>query len=640
MKVLHSWLQDHITDPLPSPEQVSALLTAHVCEVDAVETVGTDTLYDVKVLPDRAHYLLSHVGIARELALLLEGGEESRDLALPDATLPFSRTVTIAAPERCRRYQALEVHNVHLADTPALIKTRLEAVGQRSINPLVDMGNYAMFDVGQPIHIFDANKVVGNLTVRLAASGETIELLTGEVVTLSGEDLVVADEVGPLAIAGVKGGKRAEGTTDTTHLIIEAANFTPSGIRRTATRLRLRNDSSKRFENEITPALTEAGLALVASLVRELAGTAVYSAVLDTYPVPAHPWEVVATATEIEAILGLPIDTEEIVSVMERLGASVRVADGAVCVTPPLYRLDLMITEDIADEIARIRGYADLPSVLPPALPESNQPDRAFYYAELAKDTLASRGYSEALLYTLTKKGAFEIVYPLASDKAALRENLSDHLEKVLIGNTRNADFLALDVVRICEVGKVFPANGERLALALGVLPIKKQKGVSAADLVSADLAALEAALGVPLPVTRREGAFGATAEVDLEAVLVQLPPPPALSTLNLARLPEMVRYQKISPYPFIVRDVAVFVPADIAPETVRDIIAREAGELCVKSWLFDTFTKEVAGVRQTSYAFRLIFQSDSRTLEESEVEVIMTRVYAALARKTGWQVR
>lgn len=641
MKVLYSWLQDHVTTPLPQIDAAAEILTAHVGEVDELIAVHNDTVIDIKILPDRAHYLLSHQGIARELAYF-SGSEfnAARKTPLVPTLGALKRGVRIEAPERCVRYCAQEITNVSIPDTPPAIATRLEAIGQKSINAIVDIGNYVMFETGQPIHVFDAAKVVGDITVRLAKDGETIVLLTGEEVTLTSDDLVVADTAGPLAIAGVKGGKRAEVTRGTTHLVVEAANFAPVGIRKTATRLNLRNDSSKRFENEITPAFTMDGIALVAALVSEISPAATATEVLDVYPAPQSTWTVTAKASDISILLGIAVTPEHMCAILKGMGCEVMLSGDSMTITPPLSRLDLCIVEDIADEIGRSIGYAQLPAILPPALPVVATPDPLFYHAEHAKNVLMERGYHEALLYSLVAKGYYEIVYPLAKDKSALRERLVPGLIQALRSNTRNADFLALEVVRMCEVGKVFTAAGEHLSMALGVLPIKKQKGVTAESLLREDITALETALGCTLTVSIETGEFGAVAEFDLEALVSTLGPAATLATLGFTSLPDDVTYQKISPYPFMIRDVAVFVPESVTAAEVESVITQHAGDLCVKHWLFDVFTKTTeTGVRH-SYAFRLIFQSFDRTLIDVDIEPQMDAVYTALRANADWEIR
>ncbi len=639
MYVSYRWLQEYFDAPLPTPEELATLFTAHLFEVEEVKAHGDDFVFDCKVLPDRAHYLLSHEGVATEVCVLT-GLVRKEVVQIPAPEATGGVAVSIANTELCRRYLAQEITDVTVTESPAWLRERLEAVGQKSINSIVDATNFVMLDVGQPLHAFDADKVVGEIVVRNAHEGETIVLLSGQEVTLVPEDLVIADAEGAIAIAGVKGGKRAEMTMETTRVIVESANFEPTTVRKTSTRLNLRNESSKRFENEITPELATKGMAKMLELVATLAPGAQLGARTDVYPEPVAPWEVVVDATHVSAVIGTTITADAITTTLTRMGCTVTEDGEMIHIVPPFVRLDLVIPEDIAEEVGRVMGYEKLPAVLPPTLSSTLRPDTVFFYGERIKNELVSRGYSETLLYSLVQKGVYEIAYPLASDKAALRESLVPKLKDALIINGRNADLLSLETIKLCEVGKVFQADGEKAMLALGVLPVKKKKGVTAESILTEDIAALAATLGVGIPHTIEVGPFGAVVEIDLDALVATLPPATSIADLSFAQLPRDKQYTKFSLYPFIVRDVAVFVPESVTEADVLTLIMQHVGPLCVKSWLFDVFKKETPeGVKQ-SYAFRFVFQSFERTLEDTEVNAIMDTVYAAIAAEPSWEIR
>ncbi len=642
MKVSHNWLQKYFAKPLPKPQVLADVLTVHTFEVEEMEEKGDDTVFEVKVLPDRAHYLLSHKGVAREVSVVFN--LPLRDVhgvqSSPAPTDVSGIEVVVDDARRCKRYLAQEINMVSVTTSPTWLKTALENLGQKSINNVVDAGNYIMFDVGQPLHAFDADKIDGRIHVRNAVAGEKIILLTGEEAVLVADDLVIADDSGPLAIAGVKGGKRAGVTMDTTRLILEAANFDPATIRKTATRLNLRNDSSKRFENEISPALAEEARAKFLTLLKELCPDIELGGVTDFYPAPVESWQVTVAVEKIAALIGMTVDEQGCADTLKRMGCEVEISSGILTVTPPLDRLDMVTPEDVVDEVGRIIGYEKLPSILPPLLSGATLPDKVFYYAEKAKNILVERGYSEALLYSLVPKGVYEIIYPLASDKAALRESLLPKLTESLIANGRNADLLSLETIKICEVGKVFGAGGERNLLAIGVLPVKKKKGVTPESIIKADMEVLEMAFGRPLTYTIKTGEYGAVVEIDLEVVVAELPPPQGLSTLGFKPLPSDIKYQKFSPYPYIVRDIAVFVPETTSELEIQKLITDNAGPLCVRDRLFDVFIKDTPEGKRKSCAFRLVFQSFERTLEDTEINSIMDTIYAEIAKQEGWEIR
>lgn len=639
MKVSYKWLQTYFKDSLPSVEKATELFNAHVFEVEGVLKTPSDTVLDLKVLPDRAHYALCHRGIARELGAI--SGVHVERKVRKDA--PLSKDVptvqvSIDDEKLCRRYVARLIKNVSVTDAPADIKAKLEAIGARSINSIVDATNFVMFDVGQPLHAFDADLIKGAIKVRMARLGEKMVILDGREIELRASDLVIADDDGPIAIAGVKGGKRAEVTDKTANIILESANFDPAAIRRTSTRLGLRNDSSKRFENEITPALAYEALDRATKLIQDMSPDAQAGAITDVYPHPVKEWSIEADASLVRAMVGAEIDAEGIEKILASLDMRVVRTGEKLTITPPLERLDITIPEDIADEVGRIYGYEKLEARGLPEI-EGVETDVSFYWGEKAKNALVDLGFSEAMLYTLVPNGNFEIAYPLASDKAALREGIAPKLAEALVLNAHNADLLGLEAIKIFEIGKVFPKTGERTSIAIGVSQIKKRKGVTSESLLKEVLAALGEKIGIKIAAAIATGPFGAIVEADFDALTDKLPSGKLLE-LGFSSLPQDKKYKPFSLYPYIARDIALFVPSgtsdDLVLKVIKDSAVSAARELLVKGPdLFDRFEKDA----KVSYAFRMIFQSYEKTLSDNEVNEIMAKIYE-VAKGKGWEVR
>lgn len=645
MNVSYTWLQTYLKDKLPEPAALAEVFSAHAFEVEGMEVTANDTIFDIKVLPDRSHYALSHRGIAREAAALtrLTLAPEIRPEVKVNSSV-YVPAVKVAT-DLCRRYVARRIDNVLVGESPAWLREHLESIGARSINNIVDATNFVMFAVGQPLHAFDANKVKGTIVVRQALAGESIVILDGREVKLLESDTVIADDEGPLAIAGVKGGKRAEVTSSTISIILESANFNPTAVRKTSTRANLRNDSSKRFENEITPELAGDAMNRVTALILDLCAGSGAGIVADTYPNPARRQTINVSVAHMNAVTGLSLSSAEMVDILTRLYCETAVSStgDSISVTVPFDRLDLVIPEDIADEIIRVYGYdklesKDMPVIL--AVPV----DQGFFWAEKAKSVLVSLGFSETLLYSLVAKGAFEIAYPLASDKSALRERISPRLAESLVFNARNADLLGLETVRVFEIGKVFPASGEKISLCIGASQVKKRKGVSSESVLKEALAALENLLGIQLEANGgakiEVGPHGALIEIDFSALVATLGAAGSLKELGFVGLPQDKRYKPFSPYPFIVRDIALFVPSTVSEGEVRDAIfgalqSSSAGLLVKGPDCFDRFEKD----GRKSFGFRMIFQSFEKTLADEEVNASMTALAAALAGK-GWEVR
>lgn len=636
MKVSYNWLNTYfkrgfLSRGLPRPEKVAEMLTAHAFEVEDIQRTNGDTTFEVKVLPDRAHYALSHRGIAGEISAIsrIPLASKQKEIVFAVESGVAKPRVKIADATLCRRYIARRIDNVIVGDAPKAIRAKLEAIGQRSINSVVDATNFVMYDMGQPLHAFDADKVQGAIVARLAKPGEKIVVLDGREIELLPSDLVIADDVGALAIAGVKGGKRAEVTKDTKNLIIESANFHPTSVRRTSTRTNLRSDSSKRFENEITPVMAEDAMRQVTELIFASSKGAKPGEAVDVYPDTVKPWTVEVDPSYMNAVTGLSLSKADMKDILSRLDCKVEEKGASLLVMPPLSRLDLRIPEDIADELVRMVGYDKLPGVeLPEITPVPV--DKTFYHSEKIKDVLINMGFSELQTYTLAPKGVFEISYPLASDKSALRTSLVPKMAESLALNICNADLLGLEAVKTFEIGRVFTKEGEKTMLSIGAALARKKKGVTAESLVKEALGAL----GVDAAV--KDG----IAEIDLDAHMATLP-----STDSVAGLPFKsnlgdIRYKPFSLYPYIVRDIALFVPASVSEDEVRSELVKSlsaaAKELLVKGpERFDRFEKD----GRVSYAFRSIFQSFTRTLSDEEANGYMKAAYDA-AKAKGWEVR
>ena len=667
MKISHSWLQEYFKDTLPTAEALAELFTFHSFEIDGIDgrdgrdghlsSLGEpkgDKIIDAKILPDRAHFCLSYKGIAEEVKVLT--GLDYIDNKIDDTTLAVEESiekinVTVEAGDFCRRYVSRKITGLEIKESEEYIKDKLRAMDGRSINTIVDATNIAMFDYGQPLHAFDADKVKGDIVVRSAKEGESITLLDGKEITLSSNDHVVADEEGPLAIAGVKGGKRAEVTMDTKNIIIESANFEPASVRKTSTKYNLRNESSKRFENEITPDIALSGINHVSTLISKLNPNAKFGPIADFYPKPAIN-TVIATSTNfINKKLGINIPQEKIVEILKNFSIVVEEKEEQLSLTIPLHRFDLVIPEDIVEEVGRIYGYDKVVGTKQEVKNSADIPAHSgFYVAENIKNILLSLGFSEAYLYTLVNKGDIEVAYPLASDKKALRTNLSDGMLKALDMNARNADLLFLDTVKMFEIGKVFTNKGEHTSLCVGVSRIKKVKGQTSNQDIRDTREALLKALDIDIMtlctiddtggLLRFKGeqigvinAIDGIMELNLDALIPHIKTP-SYESLNFGPAAKVV-YKSFSVYPFITRDIAVFVPDSVNTEDVENIITSNGTELLLKHKLFDTFKKD----GKTSYAFRMIFQSFERTLTDEEINKIMETISSDM-KGNGWEVR
>lgn len=637
MKLHYEWLQTFFENgALPSASDIEQKLMFHAYEVEGVEEVNGVPVIDIDVLPNRAADSLSHRGIAREISTIFDIPMKSDPLreALELALELHTARVTLSGNDSCSYYIAARINGVKVKESPVWLKERLESLGQKSINNVVDATNYVLFDLGRPTHVFDAKKFAGDtphIGTRLARDKEKITLLGGDEIELTNTMTVITDATAdvPVAVGGIKGGTHAEVDATTTDIIIETANFNPTQTRLTAQALKLRTDASARFENNMADELADYGAAATVKLILDIAGgelagyTATGEKHTDSVPVTV-------SAARVSKLLGANIDEATIENIFERLQFSYTKEGDIYTVTAPFERRDIRIAEDVIEEVGRVYGYNNIASTqlgTPERIVEINQ---KFAYIEKVREALASLGYTEVYLYSLRDSGEVKLLNSLASDKDHLRANLRDGVTEALERNMRNAPLLGMhDAVRIFEVGDVFTKAGEALHVCVGVsVAGTKKKEARETEEIMKVHSALEGALGVALPQPA-----GGILEFNLDKVIEQGEP-----QAEYAKGPTVgdMQYTPASAYPFVLRDIAVWVPSATHAEDVAALIEKHGGELLQRIDLFDEFEKD----GNTSYAFHLVFQSGEKTLTDVEVGEIMADIEADIISHEGWEAR
>ncbi|MEK7118625.1 MAG: phenylalanine--tRNA ligase subunit beta [Patescibacteria group bacterium] len=605
MKISRAWLQRFFDKQLPNTEAIADALTFHAFEIE--ETA--DDILDVKVLPNRAADCLSHRGVAMELSAILDISLTTDPLraALPKWPNTNELSISVKTKKTARQMGAL-VRGVTVGPSPAWLKESLESVGQKSINNIVDSTNFVTLHMGQPLHAFDADKIHWSdgalqISIRETGEGEKITALSGEEYLLPKGTVVIAEAISgkPLDIAGIKGGMVAAIDERTSYIYVSVANFDGTSVRRTAQALKLFTDASLRFQNRPSPELAAYGMRDVLALITAVAGGEVVS-VVDEYPVPAMPpLPVFVSLAKINSVLGSSFGKEEVESVFKRLGFEWKTDGDAYIVTPPFERTDITVHEDLVEEVGRILGYDKIPAI--ELLPIKGLPDQARYRGiERMKDQLVEQGFTEVSTQSFVKKGDIYLANPLDKTKPALRTSLLENLREALEKGKQYAPLVLLpnEKLKLFEIGTVFPKTGEYLELRM----------------------------------TERVAAWGDRAQI--------------YDNLSVARLEDYGKdyvpkqyklgaYKPFSVYPFIIRDVALWVPKETKAEDVETIIRANAGELARKIYLFDTFEKD----DKKSFAFRVVLQSFERTLEDAEANAIYDKVVAVLEKTdSNWVVR
>jgi len=641
MKILYDWLKEYCGETLPNVQTLEDMLTFHAFEIDGIERVGKHTVLDVKILPDRSSDCLSHRGIAREIATLtgtaLAKDPFQNDILLTPRTEKIR--VTIEDAHACSRFGGALITGVTVGESPVWLRERLNALGQRSINNIVDATNYVMLALGQPLHAYDAETfphtdTEWHIEVRMAHEGEMVTTLSGDEYTLTPQIQLITDGLtGKSAgIAGVKGGKLAEIVSTTTQIIIESAHFDPQITRKGAQALRLQTDASKRFENNPSPKLVPHALTEVVRLITEIAG-GVCEGYADSCGELQENTKVTLSLAHLNAILGLTLDTKTVEGIFDRLGfLYVSTAQGWE-VTAPWERTDISIPEDVIAEIGRVFGYEHIVASLPSPVPLTEYNAR-FYYSEAIRELLVEQGCSEVITSSFRKNDIVALQNALASDKGCLRSTLSASMHEVLDKNIPYVDLLGLRNLVVFEIGTVFEktASGddvtEHLALSVGVRT--KQQGYTPKDdaMLVQYVEALERMLGTSLFGTIHAGVY----ECNLTNAFSKLPIPTAYKEWKSS---EDLTYMPFSTYPFVSRDIALWVPETVTAEVIEKEIRENAGTLLTRVTLFDSFAKE----GRISYAFRLIFQSHEKTLTDDEIGECMKQIESALTA-VSWEVR
>ncbi len=603
MKISYNWLQSYFRDKLPEPEVISDGIIFHAFEVEEMEQIGEDTIFDIKVLPDRAHDCLSHFGIAKEISAIFNLEILPKDVDFKFDNLKSTNLQIEILDDNCTRYMGRIIRNVTVGESPDWLKERLNAIGQKSINNIVDIANFIMFDLGQPIHCFDLDKLESeNIIIRKAKNGEKITTLDKKDVGLDESILVIADSKDPLAIAGIKGGTKAEVDKNTKNIVVEVANFNAVSVRKTARRINILTDAVKRYENELSRELCSIAMYFVTKMIFEISGGELED-VVDIQKINQDKYNINIAVDYINKRLGADFSKDEIRSVWDRLSFKYTEKDNEFDIEIPSLRLDLRGPHDLVEEVIRILGYERLEESIP-NLQKGKIIDETYFKVLCIRKHLLDLGYSEVMTYVFRDKGDIEILAS-ASDKKFLRNNLLDGLSESIKLNILNAPFLGMKEIKIFEIGTVFLKDREEIRVAFGNK--KKVEEMTLDEYFS-----------------KFDGSRLPLSQDSMDYILGTNP---LISNSN---------FKQWSPYPFIYRDIAVFVPNEINPEVLESIYRELGGNLLVKEpILIDKFSKE----NKISYAYRLVFQSYEKTLTDHDIMVIMDAIYAKI-KESGFEIR
>lgn len=642
-----------------------------------------DTVYEFELTPNRAD-CFSMVGLSREFAVLT-----NQKAVLPEITVDENGEAidgkvqaTIADGDLCSRFAARLVTGVVVAPSPMWLQNRLRNSGIRPINNVVDVTNYVMLELGQPMHAYDYAHVKGHsLTARRANEGEVLKTLDGTDRELTTDMLVIADEQRAVGVAGVMGGYDSEVTNATTDVLLEAAVFNGASIRRTARALGMRSEASGRFERGVNPEYSIMAINRAAQLLQQLCPEAkVAKGVVDVYPNPAVPTTVTTTADAINAYLGTDIDEQRMVDILTTLSFAVTRSNGSMVISVPSWRGDVTVMPDIAEEVARIYGYDNIKVTTPWAALNSGVLSERKQMTKTIAHTLANNGLSEMITFSFMHKDslaklmipegdvrykAVQILNPISEEYPVMRTTLVPSILDAAVRNRaqKNHDIWAFETAAVYEEAADKDSLPTERYMAVGFMTGRAdeaQWSVAARQtdfydvkgVVEAVLAALRVANYTLTTTDEPYYHPGVSASYKVDGVTIatlgELHPQVAknydlegkcyLFEINISALLETVRgqlqYTPISKFPGITRDLAIVAPKSVSAETIQQIILANGGDKLESAYVFDVYEGEHIAEGFRSLAYTIGFRSTEGTLTDADVDEPIQAIINALAEK------
>lgn len=656
-----------------------------------------DVVFELKVTPNRAD-CLSHYGLAREIACVL-----GRDLKPLPSKLSLSADSTkkkialeVKNPELCPRYAGRYVQGVKIQATPAWMVQRLEAVGMNSINNVVDITNYVMMELGQPLHAFDAAQLQGaKIVVSTAVVGEKFTALTGTEITLKGTELMIRDGARAVALAGVVGGQNSGVSDSTTDLFIEAAYFMPMAVRKASRQHGIETDSAYRFSRGVDPDGTARAMDRAVDLIVQIAGGTAFGEAHDFYPQPVEKTPVEITVQTVSDRLGYPADEAKFVDYMKRLGCEVSAGGaGKFQILPPTFRFDLEQDMDLVEEYARLNGYENIPETLPvfSAVPALH--DKRFLLNLKSSQVLRAQGFSQAFNYAFVGGGTqssflggldtlrsagfsvseevITVLNPLNEETNTMRSALATGLFKNLTMNFNYGN----QVGRLFEMGPCFYKedveykeswhlgmvawghatqfwNKEQthplvfeikaaVEALLKSLQIGSYTWVSPEDKNEAPAFLHRGQFAQLLVEGKKVGFIGTLHPVLMDENKIRVPA--AMAELDLDPLykgqPRPSRFESLSKFPSVERDFAFAMPKSLKIGEVTKEIRKAAGPLLSSVEIFDVYEGEKVEAGKKSVAIRLVFQDKNATLQDQQVVETTNKILTALNKQFALTIR
>lgn len=651
--------------------------------VDIKTVLGLDdTVIDIDLTSNRAD-CFSILGLAREISAITGCSLKMPAMEVAEAAGGQASDyvhIKIAAPELCSRFSTRVLKDIKIAPSPEWMQNRLRACGVRPISNVVDVTNYVMLELGQPMHAYDADKVAGRtLIVRRAEEGEKLITLDDKERILNPSMITIGDAEKAAGLGGVMGGLLTEVTDATKNVILEAASFHGPSIRRTSRALGLRSEASGRFERGVDTMLTHNALNRAAHLLEQMGACETFCGIVEDYPEPVQPAVITTTPEKINGCIGCVISREEIVAILQKLGFGVEEKGAELVITAPSWRRDIECDADISEEIARMHGYDYIESHQPELKITQGSQSVLDDVKDAVQDYMAAAGLNEMMTYSFIKATAFdkmllpaddsrrsciELLNPITDAFSVMRTTMIPSALQTASFNLRNHN----DSVALFEVGRIFlpkalplMEDAEERPVLTAVISGKREplnwcaakENVDFYDmkgLVEGLLAALQVQdytlvrsaapylhPGKSCDIVLNGQVIGSFGEVhptaqenfelDQTTYVLEMAVEPLVA--SAAAVP---KYQHLPKYPAMSRDIAVVVPLEVSNEEIEAVIRANAGELLRTVRVFDIYTGKQVAAGCKSMAFNLTYQADDRTLTDAEVDASMKQVIAQVA--------
>ncbi|MBL7031909.1 MAG: phenylalanine--tRNA ligase subunit beta [Nitrospira sp.] len=670
MKTSYNWLKEFVNFK-EKPEELAHILTMAGLEVEFTEKVGDDIIYDIGVTPNRPDWL-SMRGVAREISAIL-------DLPMKDVSASVTNEkgegplVEIDDPTLCPRYSARIIKGVKLGPSPEWLTTKLESCGIRPASNIVDITNYVLLEIGQPMHAFDLDKLAGGkILVKQAGDINKFRTLDDEERKISKETLLIWDAEKPVAIAGVMGGGNTEVSDSTVNILLESAYFQPSSVRRTSRTLGLSSESAYRFERGVDKEAVILALDRAAELIVELAGGEV-SKSTDEYPKPFEAREIIVPFKRINSLIGIDIKEDFIINTLQSLGFVLERRGELLSITPPSYREDAERDIDIVEEVARIYGYDKMPSTLP-EMHMSHPPEHKLQeLVKKLKISMVKSGFSEAINYSFLNPEIVDqlnlaqddrrrdLIYvrnPLRKEESAMRTTIIPALLNNVNTNIKRGE----KTLRFFEISKVFLSSGKKLAdevTQLGAVFLKDNstslwqtkhdgfydikgvfenifKDLKICATFSTDQAEpyMHPAKSCAIMIgDEKIGSIGTLHPAVADTFDIK-------GDITIAEIDDLERlldaasskvcFSSLPKFPSVERDIALVVSDDVTVSSVEKEIREIGSEILDNVTLFDIYKGKPIAKDKKSLAFSIRYRSSEKTLTDSEVD----KVHAVILKR------